>query len=117
MALMEAKGARRDRIAAAIGPCISVRAYEVGDEFFERFADTDPDYAAYFSGGPRGRPMFDLPRFCLDRLRAAGVDDCGWVGRCTYEDPKRFYYYRRATHRDEPDYGRLASIITLPRYV
>lgn len=112
--LMERKGARRDRISAAVGPCISVRAYEVGEEFMERFMDEDPAYGLYFSGGPRGRPVFDLPRFCLDRLRAAGVERCGWIGRCTYEDAERFYSYRRATHAGEPDYGRLASVIVLP---
>ncbi len=112
--LMERKGARRERIAAAVGPCISVHAYEVGEEFVERFTDEEQGYGLYFSGGPRGKPVFDLPRFCLDRLRAAGVGDCGWIGHCTYGDAERFYSYRRTTHAGEPDYGRLASVIVLP---
>ena len=32
---------------------------------------------------------------------------------CTYAEPERFYSYRRATHRGEPDYGRLISAIVL----
>jgi polyphenol oxidase len=114
VALMERKGARRCRIAAAVGPCISVSAYDVGEEFLERFMDEDPAYGLYFSGGPQGKPKFDLPRFCLDRLRDAGVADCGWIARCTYGDRERFYSYRRATHEAEGDYGRLASVIMLP---
>ena len=31
----------------------------------------------------------------------------------TYADPDRFFSYRRATHRGEPDYGRQISLIGL----
>ena len=117
VALMVKLGARRERIAAAVGPCISVHAYEVGAEFMERFMDEDPDFSRFFSGGPKGRPHFDLPRFALHRLREAGVERCGWIGRCTYGDADRFYSYRRATHRGEADYGRLLSAIVLPEVV
>lgn len=113
---MRALGARPDRIQAEIGPCISQRAYEVGPEFLERFQQGDPEYAQFFTMGPRGKPLFDLPAFCLARLRDAGVSECGWVRRCTYEDKARFYSFRRATHFDERDYGRLAACIALPRY-
>ena len=44
--------------------------------------------------------------------RAAGVLAAD-LGRCTYADEERFYSYRRATHRGEPDYGRLLSAIAL----
>src|SRR4029077_13134825 len=39
---MERLGARRERIAAAIGPCISQANYEVGAELRQRFVDADP---------------------------------------------------------------------------
>jgi YfiH family protein len=42
---MEALGARRDRIAAAIGPCIGQANYEVGPEFFDRFVAADAQNA------------------------------------------------------------------------
>jgi copper oxidase (laccase) domain-containing protein len=32
---------------------------------------------------------------------------------CTYAEPERFYSYRRATQRGEPDYGRHISAIAL----
>jgi copper oxidase (laccase) domain-containing protein len=57
--------------------------------------------------------MFDLPGYCLWRLREAGVAEAGWTGHCTYSDEGRFYSYRRSVHRDEPDYGRLISAIRL----
>ncbi|MBC7145222.1 MAG: peptidoglycan editing factor PgeF [Thioclava marina] len=110
---MEALGAHREDTVAVIGPCISVHAYEVGEEFMERFIIEDPAYARFFSGGPNGRPHFDLPSFSLDRLRAAGVGEAEWIRHCTYADPDRFYSYRRTTHAGEADYGRLISAIRL----
>jgi len=110
---MEGLGADRARIATAIGPTISQRAYEVGPEYVERFLDEDPDYGRFFAGGTGDRAMFDLPGFCLHRLREAGVGRAEWIGHCTYSDPDRFYSYRRACHRGEADYGRLVAAIAL----
>lgn len=110
---MERLGARRDRIAAVIGPTISQAAYEVSPDFAEAFIDDDRDNARFFANGPNGRPMFDLPAFGLSRLRAAGVGHAEWTHHCTYRDPDRFYSYRRTTHQGEADYGRLLSAIRL----
>ncbi|WBL32340.1 peptidoglycan editing factor PgeF [Sinirhodobacter sp. HNIBRBA609] len=110
---MEALGADRANITAVIGPCISQRAYEVGHDFMENFLVEDPDYGRFFSGGPAGKPMFDLPAFGLHRLREAGVGEAEWTRHCTYSDSERFYSYRRTTHAGEADYGRLISTIRL----
>lgn len=114
VALMAAQGARPGRIGAVIGPCIGPLAYEVGPEFADRFVATDGAFARFFADGPAGRPHFDLPGFCLDRLAAAGVGGAAWTGHCTYADATRFFSYRRATHRGEGDYGRLIAAIRLP---
>ena len=113
---MIALGAEPGRIDAEVGPCISQRAYEVGPEFLDAFMADDPQNSRFFTMGPRGKYVFDLPDFCTDRLRAAGIDSCGWVRRCTYEDRQRFYSFRRATHFNERDYGRQASCIALPKF-
>lgn len=110
---MEGLGAKRGRIRAVIGPSISQRAYEVGQEFIERFMDEDPDNARFFVNGAAGKYQFDLTGFGLARLRAAGVAEAEWTGHCTYTDPARFYSYRRATHLGEADYGRLIASIRL----
>jgi YfiH family protein len=110
---MERLGARRARVRAAVGPTISQRAYEVGPEFFERFSDEAAGYERFFAPGEGDRLRFDLPGFVLDRLRAAGVAEAGWIGRCTYSEPDRFFSYRRTTHAGEADYGRLISAIRI----
>ncbi|HEU0221070.1 MAG TPA: peptidoglycan editing factor PgeF [Paracoccaceae bacterium] len=100
------------RIAAAIGPCISQRAYEVGPDFLDAFLAEDPDNSRFFAQGRGDRLQFDLPGFVLSRLRTAGVT-AEWIGHCTFSDPGRFFSFRRTTQAGEPDYGRLASVIRL----
>lgn len=109
---MERLGARRDRIAAAIGPCIGRRSYEVGDAFLAPFLAEDPAFDRFFADGTRaGHRMFDIEGFVADRLAAAGIGRVETLGLDTYADEARFFSYRRATHRGEPDYGRQIALI------
>jgi YfiH family protein len=113
IAAMEALGARRARIAAAIGPCIAQASYEVDSGFVERLCADHPGNARFFAPGRPGHALFDLEGYVAARLEAAGIRQIERLGRDTYPDPDRFYSFRRATHRGEPAYGRQLSIIAL----
>jgi len=115
IAAMETIGARRGRIAVAIGPCIARRSYEVDDAFLARFADADPANERFFAPARTGHHRFDLEAYVAHRLAAAGVERIEAMGLDTYADEARFYSYRRATHRAEADYGRQISLIGLAR--
>jgi len=114
VAEMERCGARRERIAAAIGPVIARKSYEVDEAFFRRFLEAEPAHERFFSPGREGHHQFDIEAFVLARVAAAGVRRAEALGLDTYADPDRFYSYRRATHKGEPTYGRQFSIIALP---
>ncbi len=109
---MEELGARRERIAAAVGPCIAAESYEVDASFRARFLDIDATNDRFFIVD--AKPRFDLEAYVVHRLIAAGVGEVEALGFDTYADPTRFFSYRRATHRDEADYGRQISLIGLP---
>jgi len=114
VARMEAMGAERARLRAAVGPCIGPASYEVGLEFLDRFVADDPGHARFFAPGPAAdKRMFDLPAFVLDRLRLSGVGICEWIGRDTAAEPGVFFSNRVAFKKGEPDYGRLLSAIML----
>lgn len=113
VAEMERLGADRSRIAAAVGPCIARRSYEVDEDFLRRFAETDPENERFFASGREGHHRFDLEGFVLSRLAASGLGRIEALGEDTYSQPDRFFSYRRATHRGEPDYGRQISLIAL----
>jgi polyphenol oxidase len=115
LAAMEALGARRGRIAAAVGPCIARASYEVDAAFADRFLAEDPANERFFADGRReGHVQFDLEGYVAARLAAAGIGRVEALGLDTYADEARFFSYRRATHRGEPDYGRQISLIGLP---
>jgi YfiH family protein len=113
IAAMISLGARVERIAAAVGPCIARASYEVDQAFADRLLDDDPDNERFFREGPGGKPHFDLESYVVARLAAAGVRKIEAMGLDTYALEDRFYSYRRATHRDEPTYGRQLSLIGL----
>jgi len=113
VAAMEALGARRADIRAAIGPTISQPNYEVSEAFRATFLAHDPSSEAFFVPGRSGHHQFDLPGFGLARLRAAGIAEAVWTGDCTYAEPDRFFSCRRAAHEGAADYGRLISAIRL----
>jgi YfiH family protein len=113
VAAMVSLGARVDRIAAAVGPCIARASYEVDQAFAERLLADDPDNERFVSDGPRGNPHFDLEAYVVARLAAAGIGRIEASGLDTYALEHRFYSYRRATHRIEPTYGRQLSLIGL----
>ncbi len=113
VAAMERIGARRERIAAAIGPCIAQASYEVDQAFQDRFCAADAANSQFFAAAG-SKPHFDLEGYVGHRLRSAGIGQVEPLHLDTCADPDRFYSYRRATHRREPDYGRQVSLIGLP---
>lgn len=114
LARMEELGARRERVVAAIGPLIRQPSYEVGPDFIENLTALDAANERFLVASERAHhARFDLPGYIAARLAQLGVGTIDDLGLDTYSDEARFYSYRRATHRNEPDYGRLVAAITL----
>jgi YfiH family protein len=113
VAAMERLGAKRERIIAVLGPTISQANYEVGAEVRAQFTAMRPGNERFFRPAARADHfLFDLPGAIVASLADAGISATS-MGLCTYADAERFFSYRRATHRQEADYGRLLSAITL----
>jgi polyphenol oxidase len=111
---MEACGADRSRIVAALGPMIRQANYEVGPEFVERFKTAAAANARYFKPAARdGHALFDLSGYIAARLATAGIRHTEDLGHCTYANPDLFFSYRRSVHRAQADYGRHVNAIAL----
>ena len=115
IAAMEQLGARRERIHAAVGPCIAQPSYEVDEAFRARFLDADPDNARFFAEGRAGKPHFDLAAYVVHRLIAAGI------GEVEALQPRHLCRRRpllQLPPRDPPRRGRLrptsSALIALP---
>lgn len=111
---MVSLGAEPARILAAIGPAISVTAYEVGADYQAEVLAQDAAAGDFFViDDSTGEPHFDLPAYVAERLTRAGIGDIFDLGLCTYCDEARLYSYRRSQHWGESDYGRQLSAIVL----
>lgn len=100
-----------EEIHAAIGPCISMQAFEVGPEVIEAFAQrfstecvrraTAPEAAAL------GKGYVDVPRAIVEQLRGAGVSRVDVLARCSVREPEAFFSHRR----DRGITGRMIGIV------
>ncbi|MBK8014929.1 MAG: laccase domain-containing protein [Deltaproteobacteria bacterium] len=96
---LEAGGAHRAHMKAAIGPTIGASAFEVGEEVIEAARKslrgrTPPMHASLSASG---RPCLDLPGLVLAQLEQLGfakdaVDD---VGHDTFSEQSLFFSHRR----------------------
>lgn len=115
IAAMERLGARRERIAAVIGPTIAQPSYEVDAAFRDRFG---PGAEPFFASAPEregvARWHFDLPGFIAARLHDAQITKIADTRRDTFSHVARYHSYRRATQAGEANYGRQISMIALP---
>ena len=83
IAAMEKLGARRDRIRAAIGPCIGQASYEVDEDFRLRFLSEDSANERFFVPGPRGNPISTSPAMS----RTGSVRPGSWNARRSASTP------------------------------
>ncbi|NQX95839.1 MAG: peptidoglycan editing factor PgeF, partial [Erythrobacter sp.] len=114
LAAMEALGAERSRVAAAIGPTIAQASYEVDAPFRAHF--TPRDEGCFIPAPERGgtaRWLFDLPGYIAGRLSDAGLVQIHDLCRDTFAQAERYYSYRRASSAGGPNYGRLIALIAL----
>ncbi|MBM3648805.1 MAG: peptidoglycan editing factor PgeF [Alphaproteobacteria bacterium] len=113
IAAMERLGAKRERLRAAIGPCIGRDSYEVGPEFPAPFLAQDAANAEFFRPARRaGHFMFGLAGYLLRRLALAGVTASA-TGHDTLAASEDFFSYRRNTLQGVRDYGRGLSAVAL----
>lgn len=110
---MEELGARRERISAAIGPCIGRASYEVTADFARTFEEQDAENGRFFSAGREGHCQFDIAAYVAARLASAGIGRVELLDEDTYSQPDRFFSYRRSCHLGEASYGRQISMIAM----
>ncbi len=112
---MEQLGAKRNQLFAAIGPCIGQESYQVDTIFHANFLAASADHNQFFDRDTQSPShyLFNLKEFVESRLKAVGISQIHALPDNTYLEESQFFSYRRATHRNEPDYGRQISAILL----
>lgn len=112
VARMEALGADRARIAAAIGPCIGAASYAVSADFPKPFLHRAAANRRFFVPVPESAGFrFDLRGYVLARLQTLGLGATTALAGDTLAEPARFFSYRRARREGAPDHGRMLAAI------
>lgn len=102
---MRALGARN--LAAAVGPCISVDHFEVGDEVVAEFHLAFPNADSLIRREPGAKAHIDLKQALATQLRAAGIVRFDILPHCTHGDASLFFSHRR----DQGRTGRMVGLI------
>lgn len=90
------------QIAAAVGPSVCGRCYEVPLQMREDAAVVSPESRAVTW---TGTPAIDVAAGVVAQLRESGVDEITWVPGCAREDDRLFSYRRDGVT------GRFAGVI------
>ena len=97
---------RESAIYAGIGPAISLSSFEVGQDVREAFASWAGAEQCFQPGVTEQKYQCDLPGLAAHQLRQAGVANVYFSHRCTFQDARHFYSYRR-----DGLTGRMANLI------
>lgn len=103
-----ALAAAPENILAWLGPAISAKHFEVGDEVRELFLSHNRTAEVCFTRNTRNRWQCDLSQLARQRLTACGITQISGGQWCTYSDAMRFYSYRR-----DGQTGRMAAAVWL----
>jgi len=101
-------GCKPGNILAAVGPCISVKNYEVGEEVREIFLR---EFGGDSVQEREDRIYADLNTACVTDMLKSGLSAANITvaGLCTYENSYLFYSHRR----DKGQTGAMAAVIQL----
>ncbi len=101
-----------NELTAWIGPAISARQFEVGQDVYDVFSQSNVKNQAFFQAkqGVEGKYLADLASIAELEMEELGVDSIYQSKLCTFEEEKRFFSYRRDNQT-----GRIASLIWLEK--
>ena len=107
-------GAERSNILAVLGPTLSKDKYEVGMDVFKDIMENVPEYSShlYNIADKDDHFLLDLPAMIAEQAEDAEINFLN-LDRCTYSEDEYFFSYRRSTHKNEDDFGRLLSAVRI----
>jgi YfiH family protein len=106
------KGCTTDNITAVIGPCISLKSYEVKQDFMKKFIKKDINTKIFFKK-IKNKNYFSLNEYISYQLKALNIKKIEVINKDTFNIKNNFFSARRSIGRNESDYGRNISVIMI----
>ena len=105
-------GSKPQNILASIGPSISVKNYEVQEDFKRKFIKKNKKNIKYFKKN-NNKLYFNLPNYVYSSLLENKIKKIETIKIDTFDKKNNFFSARRALSLNHDDYGRNISIIML----
>jgi YfiH family protein len=106
------KGSSTKDITAVIGPCISLKNYEVKQDFIKKFIKKDPKTKVFFKK-IRDKNYFNLNKYIAYQLKSLNIKKIEVINKDTFDIKNNFFSARRSISFNENDYGRNISVIMI----
>tara|TARA_B110000438_G_scaffold188750_1_gene180364 strand:- start:1967 stop:2728 length:762 start_codon:yes stop_codon:yes gene_type:complete len=106
------KGCSIENMTAVIGPCISIKNYEVKQDFVEKFLKKDKKNKVFFKK-IKNQTHFSLNKYIYSKLKSLNIENIEIINKDTFNKKNNFFSARRSIDYNESDYGRNISIIMI----
>jgi YfiH family protein len=106
------EGGSSDNITAVIGPCISLKSYEIKKDFIKRFIKKDIKTKAFFKK-IGNKNYFNLNEYVVYQLKNLNIKKIEVINKDTFNIKNNFFSARRSKSNNENDYGRNISVIMI----
>ena len=106
------KNCKKNKIIAAIGPCIKQDNYNVKEDFKKKFIKHDKKNKIFFKE-KKNMIYFDLPNFVKSQLKSNEIRKIDKINIDTFDKKNNFFSARRSLRLKHDDYGRNISIIMI----
>jgi len=106
------KGCTPKNITAVIGPCISVKNYEVKKDFIKKLIKKDGKNKKFFKK-IQNKDFFNLKKYIYSQLKTLNIKKIDIINKDTFNPKNSFFSARRSISRNENDYGRNISVIMI----
>ena len=106
------KGSSAKNITAVVGPCISLKNYEVKKDFIKKFIKKNSKIKVFFKKiGDKN--YFNLSKYIAYQLKSLNINKIEVINKDTFDIKNNFFSARRSIGRNENDYGRNISVIMI----
>ena len=106
------KGSNIKDLIVVIGPCISVKNYEIKKDFMKKFLKKSKKNKIYFKFS-HNKIFFNLRKYIYYQIKSFGINKLEIINKDTFSGKNSYFSARRSLVKKENDYGRNISLIMI----
>ena len=106
------KGCSPSTMTAVIGPCISIKNYEVKQDLKNKFLKKDKNNNIFFKK-IKNKTYFSLNKYVYSQLKKLNIKNIEIIKKDTFDVKNNLFSARRAINCNENNFGRNISIIMI----